>query len=69
MPAGRRKQWGTTLAFWSFVGPMALGLLVFTYIPMGWGFILSLTGQSVVNGQWLRCDPTDPAPQQIVWQA
>ncbi len=42
MPAGRRKQWGTTMAFWAFVGPMALGLLVFTYLPIVWGFILSL---------------------------
>jgi multiple sugar transport system permease protein len=41
-PASRRNQWGTTLAFWAFVGPMALGLLVFTYIPIAWGFILSL---------------------------
>jgi multiple sugar transport system permease protein len=41
-PARRGNQWGTTLAFWAFVGPMALGLLVFTYIPIGWGFILSL---------------------------
>jgi multiple sugar transport system permease protein len=41
-PTRRRKQWGTTLAFWAFVGPMALGLLVFTYIPIAWGFILSL---------------------------
>jgi len=42
MPAGRRKQWGTTMAFWAFVGPMALGLLVFTYLPILWGFVLSL---------------------------
>jgi multiple sugar transport system permease protein len=41
-PARGSNQWGTTLAFWAFVGPMAIGLLVFTYIPIGWGFILSL---------------------------
>lgn len=41
-PSRRSNQWGTALAFWAFVGPMALGLLVFTYIPIGWGFILSL---------------------------
>jgi broad specificity phosphatase PhoE len=34
-----------------------------------WGFILTLTGQSVANGQWLRCDPTKPAPRRLVWQA
>ncbi|MCC6166201.1 MAG: sugar ABC transporter permease [Caldilineaceae bacterium] len=31
----------TTLAFWAFVGPMMLGLLVFTYIPIVWGLYLS----------------------------
>src|SRR5271165_1256886 len=34
-----------------------------------WGFILSLTGQSLANGQWLRCDASIPAPDHIVWQA
>ncbi len=33
-----------------------------------WGFILSLTGQSVMNGQWLRYDATQPAPAEIVWK-
>jgi multiple sugar transport system permease protein len=36
-----RKQRQSTLAFWAFVGPMFLGLVVFTYIPIFWGFILS----------------------------
>jgi multiple sugar transport system permease protein len=39
---GRRKrQLQTTLAFWGFVGPMMLGLIIFAYIPIIWGFILS----------------------------
>ncbi len=33
-----------------------------------WGFILAMTGTSVGNGQWLRCDPTGPAPAEIVWR-
>lgn len=33
-----------------------------------WGFILALTGVSVANGRWLRCDPTAPAPAAISWQ-
>ena len=40
-----------------------------TLVVSHWGFILSLTGQSVANGQWLRCDPTEPAPKQLVWRA
>ncbi len=33
-----------------------------------WGFILCMTGQSVMNGNWLRCDPTGPAPAEVVWR-
>ena len=40
-----------------------------TLVVSHWGFILSLTGQSVTNGQWLRCDPTGPAPERLVWRA
>ena len=40
-----------------------------TLVVSHWGFILSLTGQSVANGQWLRCDPTEPAPERLVWHA
>jgi multiple sugar transport system permease protein len=37
----RRRRRQTTMAFWAFVGPMVLGLIVFTYIPIVWGLILS----------------------------
>ena len=40
-----------------------------TLVVSHWGFILTLTGQSVANGQWLRCDPTEPAPRRLIWQA
>lgn len=40
-----------------------------TLVVSHWGFILSLTGQSVANGQWLRCDPTEAAPKRLVWRA
>lgn len=33
-----------------------------------WGFILALTGASIGNGEWLRCDPTAPAPERIEWR-
>jgi broad specificity phosphatase PhoE len=39
-----------------------------TLVVSHWGFILCMTGTSVANGQWLRCDPTVPAPQRIVWR-
>ena len=40
-----------------------------TLVISHWGFILSMTGQSATNGQWLRCDPTEPGPQRLVWRA
>jgi glucosyl-3-phosphoglycerate phosphatase len=40
-----------------------------TLVVSHWGFILCMTGKSATNGQWLRCDPTQPPPDQIVWRA
>jgi broad specificity phosphatase PhoE len=39
-----------------------------TVVVSHWGFIMALTGISVQNGQWLRVDPTAPAPAEIVWR-
>ncbi len=38
-----------------------------TLVISHWGFIICMTGQSVTNAQWLRCDPTAPAPTQFPW--
>ena len=38
-----------------------------TLVVSHWGFILSLTGISVANGAWLRCDPAAPPPEEVVW--
>jgi multiple sugar transport system permease protein len=38
MRVTRRRN---TLTFWSFVAPMAVGLLVFVVLPIGWGLYLS----------------------------
>ncbi len=40
-----------------------------TLVVSHWGFILALTGVSLANGQWLRCDPTAPPPATIEWGA
>lgn len=40
-----------------------------TVVVSHWGFILCLTGQSVMNGTWLRCDPHAPPPAELVWRA
>lgn len=39
-----------------------------TLVVTHWGFILALTGVSVANGEWLRYDPTAPAPDAINWR-
>lgn len=39
---GRQTQnWREAVSFWTFVGPLFLGLLVFVYTPIVWGLILS----------------------------
>lgn len=40
-----------------------------TVVVSHWGFILSLTGTSLANGETLRCDPTAAAPRELVWRA
>jgi broad specificity phosphatase PhoE len=40
-----------------------------TLVVSHWGFILAMTGISVQNGRWLRYDPTQPAPAEIIWKA
>lgn len=37
----RQKSRRTALIFWSFVGPLVLGLLIFVYVPIVWSIILS----------------------------
>lgn len=39
-----------------------------TVVVSHWGFILAMTGQSVTNGTWLRCDPTAPPPAEVIWK-
>jgi glucosyl-3-phosphoglycerate phosphatase len=34
-----------------------------------WGFILCMTGKSLTNGEWLRCDPNGAPPEQLIWRA
>ena len=39
-----------------------------TVVVSHWGFILCMTGTSMTNGAWLRCDPFAAAPTDIVWR-
>ena len=40
-----------------------------TLVISHWGFILTMTGKSVTNGEWLRCDPNGEAPATLTWRA
>lgn len=40
-----------------------------TLVVSHWGFILACTGTSVMNGQWLRRDPSSPPVDAIDWRA
>lgn len=40
-----------------------------TLVVSHWGFILAMTGERLMNGDRLRCDPTGPAPEKILWRA
>ena len=42
-PARSRRNREATIAFWAFVAPLLLGLLVFTFVPIVWGFLISLS--------------------------
>jgi multiple sugar transport system permease protein len=37
-----KKELRTALEFWGMAGPLVLGLVVFTFIPIIWGFLISL---------------------------
>ncbi len=39
-----------------------------TLVVCHWGFILAMTGERKMNGEWLRYDPRGPAPKDIVWR-
>ena len=38
-----------------------------TLVVSHWGFILALTGQKVLNGTILHCDPFVDGPQEVEW--
>ncbi|HEV2529085.1 MAG TPA: sugar ABC transporter permease [Thermomicrobiales bacterium] len=50
-----RQTTQAQIAFWVFVGPMIIGLTIFTFIPIVWGFLISLSDarNSVSVGNWV----------------
>ena len=53
-PAGGRIA-GVTGAFWLFVGPFVVGLVIFVYLPIVWSVVLSFSRaqNTVTPGDWV----------------
>jgi multiple sugar transport system permease protein len=51
----RRRKLSAAVAFWAFMAPLALGLLVFKYIAILWGLLLSFSNArgTVALGNWV----------------
>ena len=51
----RRARRGYALPFFLFTGPLLLGLAVFTFVPVVWGFLLSFSRArgNVALGDWV----------------
>ena len=47
-----------TIAFWVFMAPILIGLFIFTFVPIGWGFLLSLSQarNTITLGQFVGFD-------------
>lgn len=58
VPWWRQTRWEATFAFLFFVAPLVLGLLVFTYIPIVWGFMISFSDarNTIDIGDWVGID-------------
>jgi multiple sugar transport system permease protein len=54
-PFWRRRNWEATIAFWVFMAPMLIGLFIFVFLPIGWGFLISLSRaqNSISIGDWV----------------
>jgi multiple sugar transport system permease protein len=53
--SGRGRIAGVTSAFWLFVGPFVIGLVIFVYVPIVWSVVLSFSRaqNTVTPGDWV----------------
>jgi multiple sugar transport system permease protein len=42
-PFWKQRKWESAIAFWVFMAPMLIGLTLFTFVPIVWGFLISLS--------------------------
>jgi multiple sugar transport system permease protein len=43
VPFWKQRKWEAQIAFWAFMSPMLIGLALFTFLPIVWGFLISLS--------------------------
>lgn len=43
IPFWKQRKWEARIAFWAFMSPMLIGLTIFTFVPIVWGFLISLS--------------------------
>ncbi|HEU0164228.1 MAG TPA: sugar ABC transporter permease [Thermomicrobiales bacterium] len=57
-PWWRRTNGEATIAFVIFIAPMIIGLAVFTFLPIGWGFLISFSEarNTISIGNWIGFD-------------
>lgn len=55
VPWWRKSRWEATFAFVLFVAPMIIGLTVFTFVPIVWGFLISFSDarNTISVGDWV----------------
>jgi multiple sugar transport system permease protein len=42
-PFWKQRRWEAQIAFWGLMAPMLIGLSLFTFLPIVWGFLISLS--------------------------
>lgn len=58
VPWWRQTRWEATFAFLFFMAPLVIGLTIFTYIPIAWGFLISFSDarNTISIGDWVGFD-------------
>lgn len=58
VPWWKQTRWESAIAFCLFVAPMVIGLAVFTFLPIGWGLLISFSEarNTVTLGNWVGFD-------------
>lgn len=58
VPWWRQSRWEATIAFLLFIAPMIIGLGIFTFLPIGWGLLISFSDarNTISIGNWVGFD-------------